>query len=172
MTMDLHIVRKTVIGVCVLMALMAELTIFATAASAQVYAASPASASSPVSAGSAINPPSPGMATPPLGSVAPNMVPPNPNLLAVPLVGTAPLTVDFYVGLPNVSGSLIYAWNFGDGIESYLPAEPYLLHVYQNPGTYMCEVELVTAQGTISTTAVAKITVKPREVPDSVSGNN
>jgi len=51
MTMDLHIVRKTVIGVLLLMALMAELIILATAASAQDYATGPASAPSPVSAG-------------------------------------------------------------------------------------------------------------------------
>jgi hypothetical protein len=49
--MDLHIVRKTVIGVLLLMALMAELIILATAASAQDYATGPASAPSPVSAG-------------------------------------------------------------------------------------------------------------------------
>ena len=51
MTMDLHIVRKTVIGVFLLMALMAGLTILATAASAQDYATGPVSAPSPVSAG-------------------------------------------------------------------------------------------------------------------------
>ena len=49
MTMDLHIVRKTVIGVLLLMALMAELIILATAASAQDYATGPVSAPSPVS---------------------------------------------------------------------------------------------------------------------------
>jgi hypothetical protein len=47
MTMDLHIVRKTVIGVLLLMALMAELIILATAASAQDYATGPASAPLP-----------------------------------------------------------------------------------------------------------------------------
>jgi PKD domain len=166
MTMNLHIVHKIVIGLFLLIALMAE------GASAQNYATGPASPPSTISSGSASDSGASGRSIPPIGSVTPNTVPPNPNLLAVPLVGTAPLTVDFYIGLPNVSASLIYAWNFGDGIESYLPAEPYILHVYQNPGTYMCEVELVTAQGTISTTAFAKITVKPREDPDSVSGNN
>jgi PKD repeat protein len=84
---------------------------------------------------------------------------PNASLLAVPVVGTAPLTVDFYIGLPNTPGSLLYEWNFGDGAESFLPAEPYMLHVYQNPGTYICELELVTPQ-VISTTAFTTITVK------------
>jgi hypothetical protein len=51
MRMDLHIIRKTVIGVFLLMALVAELTILATAASAQDYATGPVSAPSPVSAG-------------------------------------------------------------------------------------------------------------------------
>ena len=159
-------------SVFLLMALIVELTVFTTATSAQNYATGPTSPPTAISARRASDSGAPGTSIPPIGSVTPNTVPPNPNLLAVSLVGTAPLTVDFYVGLPNVSGSLIYAWNFGDGMECYLPAEPYILHVYQNPGTYMCEVELVTAQETISTTAFATITVKPREDPDSVSGNN
>ena len=161
MTMDLHIIRKTVIGVFLLIALTAALTMLATAAFAQVYATGPASAPSPISAGSAINSAASGTPTP-IGSGNPNQVPPNPNLLAVPVVGTAPLTVNFYVGLPNTPSSLLYEWNFGDGAESFLPAEPYMLHVYQNPGTYKCELELVTPQG-ISTTAFATITVKPHQ---------
>jgi hypothetical protein len=57
-------------------------------------------------------------------------------------------------------GLLFYEWKFGDGAESYLPPEPYMLHVYQNPGTYMCELELVIPQG-ISVIDLTKITVKP-----------
>jgi PKD repeat protein len=162
MTMNLNIVRKTVIGVFLLMALMAELTILATAASVQDYATGPASAPSPISAGSAINSGASGTSIPPIGAINPSQVPPNASLLAVPVVGTAPLTVDFYVGLANPPGSLLYEWNFGDGAESFLPAEPCMLHVYQNPGTYMSELELVTPQG-ISTIAFTKITVKPRQ---------
>ena len=46
----------------------------------------------------------------------------NARLLAVPVVGTAPLTVDFYVGLANFPDSLFYEWNFGDGaLSSCLP---------------------------------------------------
>ena len=51
MTIDMNIIRKIVIGVFLSMALMAELTILATATSAQDYASGPASAPSPVSAG-------------------------------------------------------------------------------------------------------------------------
>jgi PKD repeat protein len=144
------------------MALMAGLTILVTAASAQDYATGPASSPSPSSAGSAINSGASGTSIPPIGAGNPSQPQPNASLLAVPVVGTAPLTVDFYVGLANTSGSLLYEWNFGDGAESFLPAEPYMLHVYQNPGKYMCELELVTPQG-ISTTAFTKITVKPRQ---------
>ena len=157
--MDLRIIRKTAIGVFLLMALIVESTILATDASAQGFATDPASSSTPSSAASAINSGVSEFSTLPIEPG--NPVPPNPSLLAVPVVGTAPLTVDFYVGLPNTPGSLIYAWNFGDGAASYLPAQPYMLHVYQNPGTYLCELELVTAQGNISTIASAKITVKP-----------
>src|SRR5713226_9084722 len=119
MRMDLHIVRKTVIGVLLLMALMADLTVLATA-SAQDYTTGPASAPSPISTGSAINSGASGTSIPPIGAVKPSEVPPNPSLLAVPVVGTAPLTVDFYVGLVNTPGSLLYEWNFGDGAESFL----------------------------------------------------
>ena len=161
--MNVHLVRKTVIGAFLLIALMGEWTILATTASAQFSATGPVSAPSAISAGSAISFGVFGTPTPSIGSGNPNPVPPNPSLLAVPLVGTAPLTVDFYVGLPNPPASLIYAWNFGDGAGSFLPAEPYMLHVYQNPGTYLCEVQLVTAQGIISTIAFTKITVKPHQ---------
>ena len=162
MTIDMHIVRKIVIGIFLSLALVAELTILATAISAQDYATAPASAPSPISPGSAINSGASGTSIPPIGGVKPSQAPPNPSLLAVPVVGTAPLTVDFYVGLANTPDSLVYEWNFGDGAESFLPAEPYMLHVYQNPGTYICELELVTPQG-ISTTAFTKITVRPRQ---------
>jgi len=161
MRIDLHIIRKTMIGVFVLMALMAELTILATTAAAQDYATGLLSVPSPSSTGSTINSAVSGSPTPPIGFGNPNPVPPNPALLAVPVVGTAPLTVAFYVGLANTPGAIFYEWNFGDGAESYLPAEPYMLHVFQNPGTYMCELELVTARG-VSTTAFSKITVRPR----------
>jgi hypothetical protein len=90
-----------VIGVFLSIALLAELTILATVTSAQDYATGPASAPSPISAGSAINSGASGTSNPAIGSVNPSQVPPNPSLLAVPIVGTAPLTVDFYIGLPN-----------------------------------------------------------------------
>lgn len=154
------IIRKTATALFLLMALIAQSTILATAASAQANANDPASSSTPSSAASAINSDVSGASTVPIGPG--NQVPPNPNLLAVPVIGTAPLTVDFYVGLPNTPASLIYAWNFGDGAAAYLPSQPYMLHVYQNPGTYLCELELVTAQGQISTVASTKITVRPR----------
>ena len=154
MTLNVHIVRKTVIGVFLLMALMAE------AVSAQNYATGLASAPSPISGGSAINSGASGTSTPPIGIGNPNQAPPNASLLAVPVVGTAPLTVDFYVASANPQGSLIYEWNFGDSVESFLPADPYMIHVYQHPGIYTCELELINAQGQ-STTLQTTIVVRP-----------
>jgi PKD repeat protein len=101
-----------------------------------------------------------GVPTPPIGTSNPSQAAPNGSLLAVPVIGTAPLTVDFYVGLANTPGSLLYEWDFGDGAELFLPAQPYMLHVYQHPGTYTCELELTAAQG-VTTTVFATITVKP-----------
>ncbi|HTW89855.1 MAG TPA: PKD domain-containing protein [Candidatus Binataceae bacterium] len=100
------------------------------------------------------------LASPLSGTSNPSRAAPNASLLAVPVFGTAPFTVDLYVGLANTPGSLIYEWDFGDGAESILPAEPYMLHVYQHPGTYTCDLELITAQG-ITTTLSATITVQP-----------
>jgi hypothetical protein len=98
MTIDMHIVRKVVIGVFLLMVLMAELTILATATSAQDYATGSASAPSPISAGSPTNSAASGTSNPPISAVNPSQVPPNASLLAVPVVGTTPLTVDFLYG--------------------------------------------------------------------------
>jgi PKD repeat protein len=160
MTINLRIARKNVIGVFLLMALTAELAIFTTAASAQNHGTGMASTPSPISAGSATNSGVSVTSSPPIGSGNPSQALPNASLLAVPVVGTAPLTVDFYVGLASSPGSLI--WNFGDGAESIVPAEPYMLHVYRNPGTYTWVLELVTPRG-ISATAFAKITVNLRQ---------
>jgi len=160
MTMDLHIIRKTVIGVFLLIALTPALTILATAAFAQVYATGPASAPSPISAGSAINSADSGTSIPPIGPVKPSQVPPNASLLEVPAYGAAPLTVGFYVGLANTPGALTYQWNFGDGAVSVMPANAYILHVYQHPGTYLCSLELINLRG-VTTTVYATITVKP-----------
>ena|SRR5271170_6607446 len=163
-----HIVRKALTFAILLMLMAAELTLFATTASAQNYETGMASApdssatANPIGSGT-YNPPSfetYGMPTPPSNASNPNEAAPNASLLAVPVFGTAPLTVDFYVGLANTPGSILDEWIFGDGAEIFLPAQPFMLHVYQNPGTYTCELGLVNAQG-MTTTVFATITVKP-----------
>jgi PKD repeat protein len=165
-----HIVRKALTCAILLIELAVELTLFATTASAQNYGTGMASApyssatANPMSLGT-YNPPgfgTNGMPTPPTISSNPSQAAPNASLLAVPVVGTAPLTVDFYVGLANTPGSLLDEWIFGDGAELFLPAQPFMLHVYQHPGTYTCELGLINAQG-ITTTVFATITVKPRQ---------
>ena len=168
MITSLHIVRKALTCAFLLVVLAAEITLFATTASAQNYGTAMASVpyssatANPMSLGT-YNPPSfgmYGMPTPPTISSNPSQAVPNASLLAVPVVGTAPLTVDFYVGLANTPGSLLDEWIFGDGVELFLPAQPFMLHVYQHPGTYTCELGLINAQG-VTTTVFARITVKP-----------
>jgi PKD repeat protein len=168
MITSLHIVRKALTCAFLLIVMAAEFTLFAASASAQNYGTGMASApnssatANPMSLGM-YNPPSfgmYGMPIPPIRSSNPSQAAPNASLLAVPVVGTAPLTVDFYVGIANTSGSLLDEWIFGDGVELFLPAQPFMLHVYQNPGTYKCELGLVNAQG-VTTTVFATITVKP-----------
>jgi PKD repeat protein len=157
-----NIVRKALTCTFLLVVLAAQLTLFATTASAQNYGTGMASA--PYSSATA-NPMSSGrygLPTPPIGTINPSQAAPNASLLAVPVFGTAPLTVDFYVGLANTSGSVLDEWAFGDGVVLFLPAQPFMLHVYQNPGTYTCELGLINAQG-ITTTVFATIRVKPSD---------
>jgi PKD repeat protein len=163
-----HIVRKALTCAFLLIVLAAELTLFATTASAQNYGTGMASApysgatANPMSLGT-YNPPSSGtygIPTPPIRTSNRSQAALNASLLAVPVVGTAPLTVDFYVGLANTPGSLLNEWIFGDGVELFLPAQPFMLHVYQHPGTYTCELGLINAQG-VTTTVFTTITVKP-----------
>jgi PKD repeat protein len=163
-----HITRTTMTRAILLVALASEFSLFASTVWAQNYgtgmAPVPYSNMTPnVMDLATYNAPSfgkYGAPTPPIGTSNPSQAAPNGSLLAVPVIGTAPLTVDFYVGLANTPGSLLYEWDFGDGAELFLPAQSYMLHVYQHPGTYTCELELTTAQG-VTTTVFATITVKP-----------
>lgn len=134
------------------------MTIFAASASAQTYTFGPASSPSP--AGNATSSDSSGTSSPPLGESDPSQAPAGATLLGVPVYGTAPFTVNFYVALANPPASLVYQWNFGDGAVSSLPASVYILHVYQRPGSYLCSLNLTNAQGQ-STTVFTTITVKP-----------
>ena len=96
-----------------------------------------------------------------IGATAENPSAPNANLIGVPASGTAPLTVNFAVGLTNPHTPLVYQWNFGDGAASSMPSGAYMLHVYQHPGTYLCSLQLTDHQGR-STSLVTTIVVKPR----------
>ena len=99
MITSLHIVRKALACAFLLIVLAGELTLFATIASAQNYGTGMASApyssatADPMNFGT-YNPPSFGMfgmPAPPIGTSNPSQAAPNASLLAVPVVGTAPL---------------------------------------------------------------------------------
>jgi PKD repeat protein len=165
MIVNVHIVRKALVYVFLLIVLTAGLTIFGAAAFAQNYGAGLQSAPSVGSAGNAIVPGDSGttmQTSPPSKSGNAIQVGITATLLGVPVYGTAPLMVDFYVGLASPNGSLVYHWNFGDGAVSLLPASVFMIHVYQHPGTYFCSLALTNAQGR-STTLLTTITVKPRK---------
>jgi uncharacterized repeat protein (TIGR01451 family) len=88
-------------------------------------------------------------------------VEPTPDLSAFdvniyPVSGCMPLSVTFEDAAP--SGLLDYAWNFGDGSESYADAP---LHVFENPGTYDL---MVSAASTTGCPASVEFTV-----PDAVT---
>jgi PKD repeat protein len=184
--------RKALICISLLIALEVELTIFGAAAFAQDYGTGFPPPASAGSAGNATVPSDSAMPTQPsqpseasdaahMGTTA---VPSDPGammqpslpstagiatqlritatLLAVPVYGRGPLTVDFYVGLANPQGSLVYQWNFGDGAALVTSAGVYMLHVYQHAGTYLCSLNLTSAQGR-STTVFITITVRPSQ---------
>jgi PKD domain len=166
MTTSLRMVRKAPIWVFPLIVLTVELTIFGSTASAQNYGTGPASPPSASPSGNAISSGASRTTILPsasVGAINASQAPPNGSLLGVPVYGTAPLTVDFYVGTANPHSPLVYQWNFGDGAVSLVSAGVYTLHVYQNPGTYRCSLTLTTAQG-VSTTLFTTITVEPRQL--------
>jgi hypothetical protein len=166
MITSLHIIRKALTCAFLPLVLAAELTLFATTTLAQNdgsgMASAPYSKPNAMSFGTSDIPSvgTYGVPTPQIRASAPSQAATSVSLLAVPVIGTAPLTVDFHVGLANTPGALFDEWIFGDGAELFLPAQPYMLHVYQHPGTYICELGLINAQG-IATTVFATITVKP-----------
>jgi len=189
MIANAHIGRKTLICISLLIPLTVELTILGATAFGQNYGTG---LPPPTSAGSAGNVTVPGdSATPTQPSEASDAnqmgttaVPSDPGttmqpslpseagiatklgitatLLAVPVYGMGPLTVAFYVGLATPHGSLVYQWNFGDGAVSVMQASVYMLHVYQQPGTYLCSLSLTSAQG-LTTTVFTRITVQPSQ---------
>lgn len=71
------------------------------------------------------------------------------TMMVSPPYGNAPLTVGFFVLAtdPENIGFLTYSWNFGDGTVSSLPPELYIFHTYQNPGTYVCSLQMLTIDG-------------------------
>jgi PKD repeat protein len=103
-----------------------------------------------------------GPATQPNSQSGGEQAPPAGALLAEPVYGTAPLTVDFTVASANKPGQLVYHWDFGDGAVSSLPAGAYIPHTYRRPGTYLCSLTLMDQQG-ISTTLITTVTVRPRQ---------
>ena len=192
MITNVHIVRKALICISLWIALTVELTIFGVATFAQNYAPGLLPPPSAGSAGSATvlsdsatpippNLPSEAADSTQMGTAAVlndssrTMQPSLPakagiatqsgitaTLLAVPVNGRGPLTVDFYVGLANRQGSLVYQWNFGDGAVSAMQASVYMLHVYQQPGSYLCTLSLTSSQG-LTTTVFTTITVQPSQ---------
>jgi PKD domain len=85
-------------------------------------------------------------------SPIPNLQIPRPMrgaMLASPPYGSAPLAVGFSVLAtdPEGLGFLSYSWNFGDGSVSSLPPESYIFHIYQKPGSYVCELTMTTIDG-------------------------
>jgi PKD repeat protein len=192
MIANVHTGRKALICISLLIALTVELTISRAAAFAQNYGTGLLPPPSAGSAGNATVPSDSATPIPPsqpseaadstqMGTTAvpsdssTTMQPSLPStagiatklgiiasLLAVPVYGRGPLTVDFYVGLANPHGSLIYQWNFGDGAVSVMQASVYMLHVYQHPGTYVCSLNLTSAQG-LSRTVFTTITVQPSQ---------
>jgi PKD repeat protein len=88
----------------------------------------------PVQPENAMSPGTYATPSPLIGASNPSQAPPNASLLDVPAYGTAPLTVDFYVGIANPRGPLVYEWNFGDGTVSLMPGGPYMLTSTSIPG--------------------------------------
>jgi hypothetical protein len=108
---------------------------------------------------------SPGPSTSALPAPVPKIKIPEPiqgSMLVSPPIGTAPLSVGFFVLAtdPENMGFLTYSWNFGDGTVSSLPPELYIFHTYRNPGTYVCTLTMTTVDGR-SAAVFQGVTVRP-----------
>ena len=72
-------------------------------------------------------------------------------LTATPDYGPAPLQVQFDVAFADGDAPFSYKWDFGDGIES-TTQNP--IHIYENPGGYLTQLELVDRDGDVATSSV------------------
>jgi len=84
------------------------------------------------------------------------LTPPDPDFTANPLIGNAPLSVNFNNLTNNPSAS--YLWNFGDNMSS---TEENPVHVYSLPGTYTVNLKAANIAGNKTKTRDAYITVNP-----------
>lgn len=89
--------------------------------------------------------------------------PPIAQLSATPVSGTAPLVVAFSSNgsYDPDGGSLLYAWNFGDGSTSSV-ANPG--HTYASAGTYVATLVVTDSSGASSTPVSTTISVAPAAV--------
>ncbi len=72
-------------------------------------------------------------------------VPPTASFVYTPSTGCDPLTVSFTDASSNGTGNIVnYAWDFGDGGSSVLPAPTYL---YQAPGVYTVRLTVTDNNG-------------------------
>ena len=88
---------------------------------------------------------------------------PVPAFSVSPLVGTAPLTVQF--SDQSANNPAVWRWDFGDG--SVLvggPAQKDPLHTYNEPGVYTARLAVSNPAGDSVTTATAEINVVLRPV--------
>lgn len=80
---------------------------------------------------------------------------------AVPLSGSAPLTVQF-VDL-SIGNPTLWVWSFGDGTPDSL--EQYPTHTFTNPGTYTVTLEVANAEFYDAMIKTQYITVSGQPVP-------
>jgi PKD repeat protein len=72
---------------------------------------------------------------------------------ANPLVGQAPLTVEFTGSVTGGSGNYEFSWNFGEGAPTPFNASSLATHTYLNTGTYLAVVtvrDMVTTETAIT----------------------
>ena len=88
---------------------------------------------------------------------------PVPGFTASPLVGTAPLRVQFTDQSAN--DPTTWTWDFGDGSVQYGgPGQKNPVHTYNEPGVYTASLTVSNPAGTSLTTATAEINVVLRPV--------
>ena len=102
-----------------------------------------------------------------IGGGAPGNQPPRVSVTAMPVSGTAPLSVTFNSNASDPDGQVVaYNWSFGDGQSATGPSPT---HLYQSAGTFTAQLTVTDNGGAaVSSSVVITVNAPPSNAPTVV----